>query len=197
MDTTEQIRTWLKGLDERIYALAANPAEVKGDRFLRDLFALAFPPDSLPAEIKFQTKGERSDLKGIAEAHHPYYLASTTERTKINPETGERRVRSRLVLRLKDPKSVAAALKDYGFLRTDDGLTSRESRLARRRGTQSGAGEKVTVILKLRRDLRAELQQLEDLEKDYRKRGDVASERRCQEERKRITRQLEHLGSGL
>lgn len=71
VDAAETIKSWLAGFDAIIDDVAADPAAVKADRFLRRIFLLAFPPSDLPAEIVFKGKGQAPDSEAVKAAHTP------------------------------------------------------------------------------------------------------------------------------
>jgi hypothetical protein len=79
VDAAETIKSWLAGFDAMIDDVAADPAAVKADRFLRRIFLLAFPPSGLSGEIVFTSKGQAPDWEALKHADAPYY--SRPERT--------------------------------------------------------------------------------------------------------------------
>lgn len=196
MDTSEKIKMWLADFEGTIDAVAVDPATVKKDSFLRRAFELAFPPEGLPDEIRIKSEGKAVLLEEVISAHRPYYLASTKETTKFNTKTGEEKTNTSLVLRLKNSNGIPQVLKAHGLLRKDARLASGATPLKSGR-SRGGYAQNVNLMLKMRQLQGAKLQQLEALENDSKRRGDLKMAKRYQEECRRVTQELERFGESL
>jgi hypothetical protein len=181
-ETAEIVRAWLANFDSLIDRVAVDPLRVKGDKFLRRAFELAFPPEGLPREIRVKVGGNAGGLDEI-EALKPYYDSKKITRTITKPASGEVKTTSRVILRLKDLDQVGLALVEHGLVRREALLPLSASVPPTKRRGGGHYRRIVALLLQARERQQAELFRLEKLESQATSRGDVQASQIYKEQR--------------
>ena len=193
MNTPAVIRDWLAQFDSIIDRNAAQPAEVKSDRFLRRVFELAFPPQNLPQQLVFNTDDEANALQQIVQQYCPYYSPKTTKTTKLNSTSQQTTINTKLVLKRKDLNGVNLILSDLGYLVCD----STSLKKANPVGTVGKSKSKVSTLLKLHSKHSKDLANHQANGRDAKTRRDMPMVKHWQSECERTQRIIESLADGL